>query len=82
MSEPFKDYGETIQDKLQGAVNELISARSALNMEPMPMEPPEEIKEAGYPSDSFLSNTDFWVNHSMKHIAEAITLIIQAIKKV
>lgn len=79
MSEPFKDYGDTIKDKLQGACNELISARSALNMEPMPMEPPEELE---YPSDSFLSNTDFWVNHSMKHIAEAISLIIQVINKV
>lgn len=79
MSEPFKGYGDKTSEKLHGAINELISASSALNMPANPMKPPEGL---GYPSNEFLSNTDYWVNHSMIHIREAINLISVALEKV
>lgn len=62
MSDPRTDY----RDTPQGIVTELISAMSALNMEPSPL-PPDEIKhDTGY-----LSDTDKWVRHAMEHIYAA-----------
>lgn len=39
MSEPFKEYGTDTKSRLLGAINELVSAQSSLNMEPSPMTP-------------------------------------------
>ena len=77
MSQPFKNYGDKTRDKLHGAINELISANSALNMSAEPMKPAEGLE---YPSNTFLSQTDHWVNHSMVHIREAINLIVESLK--
>ena len=66
MGKPFKNYGGNVKDQLHGAYNELISAQSSLNMEPMPL-----VK----PTGSYLSQTDYWVAHSMEHIQEAMALI-------
>jgi|WetSurMetagenome_2_1015567.scaffolds.fasta_scaffold1076363_2 hypothetical protein len=79
MSNPYKNYGESTIDKLMGALNELTAARSALNMEPMPMTPDPNLN---YPSNAFLSQTDFWVNHSMIHLDEVYLLVMEAVKKV
>lgn len=78
MSEPFKNYGKSIVDKLNGAINELISASSALNMPANPMKPAEGLE---YPFNTYLSQTDYWVNHSILHIREAINLITESLKK-
>ena len=78
MSEPFKEYGTDEKSRLLGAINELISAQSYLNMEPHPINPPPK---QDYPFNAFLSNTDFWVNHSMVHIHEAINLIKEVLNK-
>lgn len=68
MSEPFKNY----EDHAHGVISELVSACSALNMEPDPI-PAEEIErireDRGY---AWLSDTDRWVSHSMEHIHQAI----------
>lgn len=65
MSDPRTDY----RDTPQGIVTELISAMSALNMEPSPL-PPDEIKhDTGY-----LSDTDMWVRHAMEHLHAAYGL--------
>lgn len=71
MSEPKNDY----EDKVHGAISELISAESALNMEPKPLPLP--------PKDAtFLSETDYWVKHAMDHIHQAISLLIDYRKEV
>ena len=60
--DPIKTY----TDKLDGAIVEIISGMSALNMEPRPLEKPE---------GTFLSETDHWVKHSMEHFRQAVELI-------
>lgn len=61
MSEPRKDYA----DKKQGAMLEIISGLSALNMEPQPLNNGE----------LFLSENDAWVKHAVEHFQAAIELI-------
>ena len=62
MSDPRTDY----RDAPQGVITELISAMSALNMEPEPL-PADQIKhDTGY-----LSDTDKWVRHAMEHLYAA-----------
>lgn len=79
MSEPLKDCPENVRGILFAAISELISSNSALNMEPEPMEPNKNLE---YPSNVFLSNTDFWVNHSVEHINRAMEFINNAIEKI
>ena len=79
MSEPMKDCGDRVVSILCSAISELILSNSALNMEPLPMKPSEDLN---YPSNAFLSNTDYWVNHSMVHVRQAIDFINKAIEKV
>lgn len=57
MSEPV------IPNSLNGVMSELISAQSALNMEPTPIENPE---------GPYSSDKDFWVNHAYAHIQAAL----------
>jgi hypothetical protein len=64
MSAPSAFY----TDNAHGAVLEIISAMSALNMEPLPL------KDAD-PEAIFLSDTDHWVNHSMDHLHRAVELL-------
>ncbi len=56
------------EDALQGAMNELVSAMSALNMYPDP------IKDA----EGYLSETDGWAKHSMEHMRAVFTLLQRA----
>lgn len=63
MSKPTEDY----QDKLGGALMELNSALSSLNMHPEPLEVSREVE--------YLSETDKWANHAYSHIEAAIQLI-------
>lgn len=60
MSKPITNYDEPIR----GVFHELISAESALNMPPEPIEPDAD-------SRGFLSETDAMVKHAMEHLHEA-----------
>jgi len=62
MGDPFKKS----EDPVNGAVGEIISAMSSLNMEPKPMDKPE---------GDYLSETDFWAYHAMEHLRAAIDLL-------
>lgn len=64
MGAPRTEYS----DKLQGAMIEILSAISALNMPPQPMSEPVGNKE-------FLSETDHWVAHAIEHLEAATKLI-------
>ena len=66
MSEPRTDY----EDPFNGASQELVSAMSALNMHPRPLE-----------KGIYLSETDYWVNHAMEHLRAAHKLLVAAHKK-
>lgn len=73
MSEPKTDY----KDSIQGALGELVSAMSALNMEPAPLTPPLPAPETlGRPI--FLSESDGWAKHSYEHLRAAFELMNQA----
>ena len=65
MSSPFKHDPPTIN----GAITEIISGISALNMQPDPI--------TNIPNDSmgFLSETDAWVKHSIEHFRAAIQVL-------
>lgn len=67
MSEPKKRY----EDKIQGALNELVSAMSALNMHPDPI--PN--------SEGYLSETDGWAKHAMEHMHAVFELLNEAHKE-
>lgn len=62
---PILDYS----DPMSGAANEIISAMSALNMEPEPLETPEGI---------FLSERDKWAKHAIDHLRAALKLLKRA----
>jgi len=64
-----------MEDPVHGAVIEIISAMSALNMEPRPLEDHElepEILERKKAGDVvYLSQSDGWASHAMKHLETA-----------
>jgi hypothetical protein len=64
MGAPSTDH----RDALEGALQELISAMSALNMEPDPIPG----------ATGFLSDTDAWVRHAMEHLTAVAHLLIRA----
>lgn len=70
MSDPTLTY----EDKIQGALNELVSAISALNMPPEPIEnvEPNEYRPL------YLSETDGMVQHAMEHISATLKLLDEA----
>ncbi len=70
MCEPIKHY----EKPLQGAVSEIVSGLSALNMHPNPI-PPEE-QQPG--NNGYLSETDRWVEHAYEHFRRAIEYINKA----
>lgn len=55
----------TANDPIQGAVGELISAISALHMEPEPLNP----------DGQFLVDRDRWAQHSYAHIQQALVYL-------
>jgi len=63
MSEPRNDYAGL----LYGAIKELTSAMSSLNM------PPEKLEYMD--GSGFLSEIDKWANHSYAHMEMAIELL-------
>lgn len=66
MSEPRRDY----QDALHGALLELTSGVSALNMHPEPIPEAQQTDSSGY-----LSDVDGWVKHSVEHFRAALELV-------
>ncbi len=65
--QPITNYA----NPLNGALNELFSAMSALNMEPNPLPAPEQ-------TGSYLSETDGWAKHSMEHMRETYNQLNKA----
>lgn len=65
MSKPETNY----KDPLHGAMSEIVSGQSALNM------PAEAIKN---PKGSYLSDTDAWANHAYEHFHAALELLNKA----
>ena len=72
MSKPFEISKD---NPIRSAAGELISAMSALNMEPDPIKPDHE-------DDYFLSQVDGWAKHSMEHMKQAMVGIRLAEKKI
>lgn len=62
MSDPRTDY----RDPVEGAMSELISAQSALNMEPEALEQPD---------GPYISDLDKWAKHAYDHIAAAMEML-------
>lgn len=71
MSEPKVDYPESAR----GAVFEVMSAMSALNMYPDPIPISDEL---ACEADRFLSESDGWAKHSMGHLNAAFELCSKA----
>ena len=75
MSEPRKNN----QNKLSGALSELASAMSALNMYP------EKLEKPGFDPDGdevhYLRHTDKWANHCYEHLEAAIDYVCAAMKE-
>jgi hypothetical protein len=69
MSDPKVDYPESAR----GAVFEVMSAMSALNMYPEPLPLPE-----GADPERYLSECDGWAKHSMQHLHAAVQLCNKA----
>lgn len=59
---------------ISGAMSELMSAMSALNMLPEPIPAPEE-------SLGFVSETDAWAKHSMEHMKAVWECLVEARKQ-
>lgn len=60
MSEPLR----TSEDALLAVLSEIVSAESALNMEPRPIEAPRH-------GAKYLSERDEWAQHAMEHLRAA-----------
>lgn len=72
MGDPIKHC----QDPINGAVNEIISAQSALNMPPKLVPgTPQEWPDGRPP---FLSEADEWAKHAYEHLNAAIDLLRRA----
>ena len=62
MSKPIPvNKNDTVPQMIQDIMSELISAQSALNMLPEPIENPK---------GEYLSETDHWAKHCMKHLRQ------------
>lgn len=60
-------------NKFIGATLEIVSAMSALNMPPQPLEKPK---------GEYLSQSDHWVNHAMEHLRAALDYITECEKEI
>ena len=63
--------GENYEDKHRGAMVELLSAQSSLNMYPDPIDPDDS-------SVGYLSETDRWAKHACEHLDKGMTLLNDA----
>jgi len=79
MSSPREKY----EDSIQGAMNELVSAMSALNMAPDPILVPELIEKGKehFGRPMFLTELDGWVKHSYEHLHAVFVLLNEAHKE-
>lgn len=79
MSAPIEKY----EDPIQGAFNELVSAMSALNMEPDPILPPNLIEKGRehFGRPMFLTELDSWVKHSYEHLHAVFMQLNEADKE-
>lgn len=59
------------KDPLHGAIMEISSAISALNMWPEPCEPDSDL-DADSHERGYLSQTDRWARHAVEHLRAAI----------
>jgi len=59
------------ENPVLGGIAEIISGMSTLNMEPKPLP---------VPKGAYLSETDEWVEHAMKHFGAAIDILRRAEK--
>lgn len=67
MSKPETNIN--VSNPVQSALNEVVSAMSALNMEPRPLDKPE---------GDYLSERDAWAKHAMEHLRAAVQLLNKA----
>jgi len=73
MSEPKTHYS----DKLQGAISELVSAMSALNMHPDHI-PRSETVDGILEERRYLSQSDRWAKHCYEHLHAVFALLNDA----
>lgn len=62
MCEPFT----TANDPIQGAIGEVMSAMSALHMEPTPI---------ANPTGSFVVDKEYWAAHAYKHLQQVLVYL-------
>lgn len=62
-----------VENCLREAMTEIVSAMSALNMAPCPMEGVSQRDDEGFPR--YLSETDRWAHHAMEHMHSVLELI-------
>lgn len=77
MCKPVYGRGGDLQEgknAIHAAINELISAMSALNMPPDFI--PAEEREAGA---EFLSQIDRWAKHSTEHLDAALSILVSVV---
>lgn len=55
-----------MESNIDKAIQEILHAQSALNMEPKPLPSSE---------GTYLSETDYWVKHSYEHLNKAIQIL-------
>jgi len=72
MSEPLVFQPDSHDNPIQSAMNEIVSAISALNMEPDPLPVPE---------GKYLSEVDGWAKHAVEHLQAAIQTLNHACKE-
>ena len=65
------------EQKLHGAITEIISGMSSLHMTPSPIPLEEQTPD----NNGFLSDTDGYVKHSLEHFHEAVNLINEGTKE-
>lgn len=72
MSKPILES----ENPIQGAMNEVVSAMSALNMEASPVQPAPVREPDSRPI--YLSESDEWAKHAMEHLHAVATLLNRA----
>jgi hypothetical protein len=72
MSKPTKPASNaTTEQLLDCAIHECLDATSSLHMEPEPI-PEDQQKDD---NNGYLSDTDFWAQHSAEHVYAAVAYI-------
>lgn len=66
MSQPIDP--KSYSNPARGALDELLSAISALNMHPKPIDPENQVPN----NEGYLSQTDHWAEHAVEHMRAAV----------